>query len=215
MLDQAELGKLWDFGDPAASLERLRRARDAEADPGSRAELTTQVARALGLLERFDDARAELDTVTDDSPAVAVRVALEQGRIANSSGDRASAVPLFGAARGDADRAGLRFLEVDALHMLAICDRNHAEDWAEQGIRLAEGSDPLTQRWLVSLHNNLGWDHFDVQEYDVARQHFEEALRWADRVGTVQQQELAREALAECDAAAEGGGRAESSWDDE
>ncbi|GAB3578959.1 hypothetical protein [Calidifontibacter terrae] len=215
MLDQEKLAQLWDFGDPEQSLRRLSAARDATTDASERAELTTQVARALGLMERYADARAELATVTDGAAVVLTRVALEEGRIANSSGDRVLAVPLFHQARANAQQAGLTFLEVDALHMLAIADRNHAEDWAEQGIGLAENGDLLTQRWLISLHNNLGWDHFDAQEFDVARQHFEQAEQWAERVGTPNQREIAREALAECDAAAQGAGRAASSWDDE
>lgn len=215
MLDQEELDRLWDFGDPGASLERLRTARDQAENPQVRAELATQVARALGLLERYDDARTELAGITETGAVVLARVALEQGRIANSSGNRDLAVQRFHAARADARRAGQRFLEIDALHMLAIADHAHSEDWAERGIELAETAEPMTQRWLVALHNNLGWDHYDAQEYDVARQHFEQSAHWADRVGTLTQQELAREALAECDAAAEGTGRSAASWDDE
>lgn len=41
------------------------------------------------------------------------------------------------------------------------------------------------------------WDFFDAGDFAMARQYFEQA----DRVGTRRQQQLAREALAECDAA--------------
>ena len=52
-LSQALLDELWDFGDPAGSEVRLRTAAEAETDTATRAELATQVARALGLQERY------------------------------------------------------------------------------------------------------------------------------------------------------------------
>jgi tetratricopeptide (TPR) repeat protein len=61
-ISQATLDSLWDFSDPAASADRFRRAADDESRPApARIELTTQRARALGLLGRFDDAEAVLD----------------------------------------------------------------------------------------------------------------------------------------------------------
>ena len=45
------------------------------------------------------------------------------------------------------------------------------------------------------------WDFFDAGDFAMARQYFEQAEQWADRMGTRRQQQLAREALAECDAA--------------
>ncbi len=63
-LDPLVLDRLWDFSDPAGSEQRLREAIDrAPTDSTEHAELTTQLARALGLQDRFDDARALLDVV--------------------------------------------------------------------------------------------------------------------------------------------------------
>ena len=94
-LSQAVLDELWDFGDPVASEARLRAAVEAETDAATRAELETQVARALGLQERFDEADALLSTLPVASPVVSVRIALERGRLRNSSGAAESARPLF------------------------------------------------------------------------------------------------------------------------
>ncbi|MGL4255375.1 MAG: hypothetical protein ACRCSL_03510 [Microbacterium sp.] len=72
--------------------------------PATRAELETQVARALGLQERFDEADAVLSTTPVLSAALTVRVALERGRVRNSAGDPAAA---RSGARAGMDRAAL------------------------------------------------------------------------------------------------------------
>lgn len=205
MLDHRSLSRTWDFADPRASEGRLRAARDAAAaadESVERDELSTQVARALGLQGDFAAAEAELATITSDVPVVRVRVLLERGRIANSSGNRAAAGRRLHEAAELAEAAGLRYLQVDALHMLAIVDPAHAGMWADQGMRLAESGDEQTQVWMIALSNNRGWDFYDQQDFPMARQYFEQARDWADRIGTRRQRELAREALAECDAAA-------------
>ena len=51
---------LWDFDDPAGSEQRLRSAADV-AEGSQRLVLLTQVARALGLQERYDEGHALLD----------------------------------------------------------------------------------------------------------------------------------------------------------
>src|SRR5262245_19197293 len=109
-LAQTRLDELWDFSDAAASERRLRAEAEQETDAATRAELETQVARALGLPERFSEADAVLDAVAIDGAAVAARAALERGRVRNSAGDPESAVPYFLAAVDAASGAGLTFL---------------------------------------------------------------------------------------------------------
>jgi tetratricopeptide (TPR) repeat protein len=207
-LRQDELDALWDFGDPVASEHRFHEAALAEPDAIRRDELLTQVARALGLQDRFAEADAQLDALGSASevaardPAVCARVALERGRCRNSAGDVAAAVPLFEEAAAIASDAGLRFLHVDALHMLAITsgpDAAAAEGWTDRALALlVDEPDPRTRRWAVSLHNNLGWARFDAHDLDGAMTEFEAALEAARRDGTQQQVEWAREAIAEC-----------------
>lgn len=204
MLDNRTLSRIWDYADPRASEGRLRAARDAAAaadETVHRDELTTQVARALGLQGNYEAATAELASITSDVPVVRTRVLLERGRIANSSGDRAGAVRRLHEAAALARDSGLTYLHVDALHMLAIADPSYAGLWTDQGIEIAERSDEQTQVWMIALSNNRGWDFFDAGDFAMARQYFEQAEQWADRIGTRRQQQLAREALAECDAA--------------
>jgi hypothetical protein len=201
-LAQSVLDELWDFADPAGSEARLRTAAAGSTDAESRAELETQVARALGLQERFDEADAVLDTVSGDSPVIAVRAALERGRLRNSSGDPSAAAALFRAAAEAAASAGLVFLRVDALHMLAIADTGHADEWTAEALRvLDDTTEPRTLRWHVSLHNNAGWTRFDSGDFAGAIAEFELAKDAATRWGTPQQVDWAEEALAETRAA--------------
>lgn len=199
---QERLDELWDFSDPAASERRLRAAADAAADAAERDELRTQVARAMGLQERFDEADAVLDAVETDIASVRVRERLERGRLRNSAGDPEAAVPLFVAAAEGAASADLLFLRVDALHMLAIADAADAAAWTAQALgALGSADDPRTLRWRVGLHNNAGWAHFEAGRLDEALLSFsasrDAALRW----GTPQQVQWADEALAETRAA--------------
>jgi tetratricopeptide (TPR) repeat protein len=201
-LAQTRLDELWDFSDATASEARLRAAADAETDASTRAELQTQVARALGLQGRFADADAVLDGVAIDDAAVAARAALERGRVRNSSGDPAGAVPYFLAALDAAAAAGLTFLQVDALHMLAIAEPDQAEQWTAAAFAALDGvDDPRTLRGRVSLHNNAGWRLFDEGRVPEAIASFEASRDAATRWGTAQQVEWADEALAEARAA--------------
>lgn len=202
MIDESWLAGVWIFDDPARSATSFRELLDRgePADPGDRLEVTTQLARALGLQSRFDEAAILLDSIAADaSGAGSVRLDLERGRLFTSSGRPADAVPFFERAATEARAQGLDFLEVDALHMLAIADSPRLEEHARHGIeRAASSGDPLTHRWLVSLHNNLGWTFFDAGRLQDALAEFEEAVSWADRIGTDEQRGYAAEALAAC-----------------
>ena len=209
---QAELDDLWDFDDAAASEVRLRAAADVEEDPVRRAELATQVARALGLQGRFDEGHTVLDGVQAGqadgaassarrgSARVATRVALERGRLRSSQGDPETARVLFEDAVRLAQAAEEPFLRVDALHMLAIADTDHAELWTRSALEYASTAhDPNTRRWMIALHNNLGRILHRSGRLTEALVEFQLAEQWAERVGTPAQQQYAREAIAECE----------------
>lgn len=201
-LAQPELDLLWDFSDAPASEKRLRAAAESAVDPGVRAELQTQVARALGLQDRFAEADALLDAITSDAPAVRTRVALERGRVRNSRGEPDAAVPFLRSAAEVAAAADLVFLQVDALHMLAIAEPAHAGRWTARAQEvLADVTDERTLRWNVALHNNAGWTSFDAGRIDEAIAAFERAREAAVRWGTPQQVQWADEALEEARAA--------------
>ena len=201
MISQQALDELWDFGDPAGSDRRFAAEQASAAYTYSeRAELLTQRARALGLQQRYEDAHALLGSLGDPGdPVVRTRRAIETGRLLNSAGRPAEAVPEFETAARTAGSAGLLFLQVDALHMLAIADQARSSQWAAQAIDLAlTAPDDRTRRWLVSLYNNLGCWHADAGRQHDALAAFLAAQDWADRVGTEQQRVWAREAVDEC-----------------
>jgi hypothetical protein len=205
MITQELLDELWNFGDPAGSERRFAaEAASATHTDAERAELRTQQARALGLQERFAAGQALLDSLGQaaDDAAVGTRVRLETGRLRSSAGNAAAAVAEFEAAAALAESGGLLFLQVDALHMLAIADSARSREWAVQAIELAlTAPDDRTRRWLVSLNNNLGCSYSDDGDLDQAMVAFLQAQQWAEQVGTDQQRVWAREAVEECAAA--------------
>jgi tetratricopeptide (TPR) repeat protein len=202
MLDQKTLDRLWDFDNPELSEQRFREAMtDERYDADERAELATQLGRAIGLQGRFEEADALLDAIDgEDEPTIGVRIVLERGRLLNSSGHAAMAVPLFEQAAELGDHLGEEFLAVDALHMLAIADADHAELWTRSALEYASTAhDPNTRRWMVALHNNLGWSLHGAGRLTEALVEFQLAEQWAERVGTPAQQQYARDAIAECE----------------
>jgi tetratricopeptide (TPR) repeat protein len=201
------LDELWDFGNPSASAERFSERLAANTDGAlAAAELRTQFARALGLQGRFDEADGVLDEVSKfgdevrpTPPILGARLALERGRVLNSSGSPTQAVAEFELALELANVAGDDFLAADAAHMLAIADREHADDWTRRGLEIVDGSSGVrTLRWAGSLHNNLGWSLHDSSRYDEALEQFNAALEAYRSAGTPEQGRIARWAVARC-----------------
>ena len=162
------LRPLWDFDDLDATEGRFRALR---------AEALTQLARVQGLREDYNGGDRLLDEVTDDDPRVRIRVDLERGRLRRSSGDKEAALPLFERAFAAAVDAGENWLAGDAAHMAALAapDRDGFVAWTNRGLELAERS-PGAAYWAGPLLNNLGWEHFDAEEYEQALAAFERAL---------------------------------------
>jgi ATP/maltotriose-dependent transcriptional regulator MalT len=177
----------WDFGDPAASAERFRQAADEATEPGESAVLRTQQARATGLAGDFEAAGRLLDEVAsaglDGLTHARARLAIERGRVLNSTGDPAGAAAYFADAHRLATEAEVGGLAIDALHMQAIAagatqgpDAARAID--ERALAEVEASDdPQVRRWLGSILNNLGWDLHDSGHPDAALAVFERAVQ--------------------------------------
>src|SRR5689334_22249059 len=101
---------LWDFDDPAASEQRFRDAA-AGAEGAQRGVWLTQVARALGLQEQYDEAHDLLDDLSPAGSAeLEARLLLERGRVCRSSGDPGHARRFFDEAVAVASSAGLEEL---------------------------------------------------------------------------------------------------------
>lgn len=199
-IDQTVLDQLWNFADPQLSAERFRRASD---DPSysdeARAELATQLARALGLTGQYDDGDAVLNAIESDSPVVAARIALERGRLRVAEGVPEESIALFTKAARDAAAGGVTFLVLDALHMLTLTDAGHEEEWAADGLELVAGAtQDRTKRWGVALNNNLAWHLHDNGRAEDALGYFERALDAAKSYGTAEQRFLTRWAIGRC-----------------
>lgn len=197
------LRELWDFSDLDGSEARLRAQLEREPDDAGRAEVLTQLARVEGLRGRFDEAEAlvaEAKRQSASSQIVQARVDLERGRILRSSGDPASAFPLFERAFQTALDAGQEWIAADAAHMAAIAtgDGDVVEALTQRGIELAESSiEPGVDYWLGPLLNNLGWHEVEAGELERALVCFRRALEARERTGAAEQIEMAREAVAE------------------
>lgn len=176
---------LWNYDQPAeteAKFRALLPEATTGGDLGYRAELMTQIARTMGLQQRFGAAHALLDSVQlllPKAPEQAmVRYLLERGRLFNSSNQQGLALPLFTEAWERARTAKLDQYAVDAAHMLAIASPlEERMNWNGKALALAEESpDPDARRWRGSLYNNMGWDLFEQTKYDSALAMFQRAL---------------------------------------
>ncbi len=192
-----DVSALWDFGDPVGSEARFRAAIAASEDQNEVGVLWTQVARGMGLQGQFAAGHEILDAIKTDCPEVATRVALERGRLENSSGNPQGAVLHFRAA---VELAGeLDGLRIDALHMLGIADSENSEVWNLQAIAEAEASNqPEGRRWLGSLYNNLGWTYFDQGRLEEALAQFQMGVAERRRGTNAQALHIARWAEARC-----------------
>jgi tetratricopeptide (TPR) repeat protein len=203
----AELDLLSDFDDPEASERRLAallpRARN-ELDGAFLTEALTQLARARGLLRRFDEADATLDdaeaALRPDDARGRVRIHLERGRVANTAGREGRGRTSFLAAWELARAAGEDALAVDAAHMLGIVEPpDIAGEWNERATELARTSpDPDARRWLGSLANNMGWARHEAGDVDGAIALFEQSRDAFLADGRVDRARVARWSIARC-----------------
>jgi tetratricopeptide (TPR) repeat protein len=198
-----DLESRWAYDEPAASEALFRKmlAEDAHLRASERLEVETQIARALGLQERFDEATRMLDAVErahSRDAVVAARLHLERGRVLRSSGAAEAARPEFERALAAAERAHHEFLVADALHMLALVaprDETVAAHLAAIA-RVEQSSDPRVRRWLAPLHNNLGWAYHDRGEFSEALAEFEQAAALYAVRGNANDARFARWAVA-------------------
>jgi tetratricopeptide (TPR) repeat protein len=172
------LEQQWNFQEPAKSEEVFQVLLTQE--PKHKAEILTQIARAQGLQNKFDQAHATLDEVEHlpIDEQVHLRYLLERGRVFKTAGEKAKARPLFLEALELAKQIKADFYAVDAAHMLAIIEPLEQQlHWHEVAVDLCEQShDERTRGWLGSLYNNLGWTYQGQENYQAALEIFQKAL---------------------------------------
>ncbi len=193
-----DFDKLWDYSNPAQTEIEFRKLvplAEKAKDISYHTQLMTQIARTLGLQQKFEAAHALLDTVkpwlTEDPTVSRVRYLLERGRIYNSSGHPDKAKPVFLNAWELAAKNYEDYYAIDAIHMLQIVEPPEKQlEWAHKAMELAEKTaDERTKKWLGPLYNNTGWTYFDLEDYDNALVLFEKSLAWRqsqeDKQGTI------------------------------
>jgi tetratricopeptide (TPR) repeat protein len=183
----------WDFSDPAATLELFRgilaSSSSSDSPTAYRIELTTQVARCLGLMRRFDAGHATLDETDQTFPGALpgrwmIRVALERGRLFNSAGDVDAARKHFlHATTLDGFADGKTFV-IDAMHMMAIVERETERqiEWANKALRLARES-PAVLKWVPTILNNLGETYRRAGRFEEALNCFSGLIAACEAVG--------------------------------
>jgi tetratricopeptide (TPR) repeat protein len=173
------LRPLWDFDDLDLSERRFRAQLDEETTTAGRAEVISQLARVESLRANYD----RCDELLDEAEALGgaeVRVLLERGRRARSSGQPGAGQPQFEQAFELARASGEDVLAVDAAHMIAIVDDSEA--WTARGAEIAASSDdPGVRYWLGPLYNNLGWARYEAGDAAGALEAFERALASRER----------------------------------
>jgi tetratricopeptide (TPR) repeat protein len=187
----ADFDKLWDHSNPAATEQKFRELlseTERSADRTYRLCLLTQIARTQGLQSKFDDAHATLDRVEKDlkernDPLVHVRYLLERGRVLNSSGRPAEALPRFAEAVQVGREAKQPRLEVDAIHMVAIAE-SEPQKRIEAGLRGVARAKELNEiGWLHALYNNLGEEYRALKQYDRALECFSGIIEAEKQLG--------------------------------
>ncbi len=197
---------LWNYEDPVASEKSFRDLLAASKHafgPDWDIELQTQIARTLGLQQKFVEAHALLDTIEKQlsitPPLVRVRYYLERGRAYNSDKKTDSAKLNFKLAFDLANQEMLDFYTIDAAHMLAIAIPEESHNWNELAIDIAnQSTDTRARGWRGSLYNNLGWAHFSAAKYDSAMLAFDKALAARREQGKPEPIRTARWCLARC-----------------
>lgn len=193
MEELVDVAALWNFDDPSGSEMRLRdAAREASGDAAN--IWTTQVARALGLQERYAEGHSILDALEAGGPPTGetrVRVALERGRLLRSAGEPERSRTFFDRAVQAATEEELAGLQVDALHMLALTEPTSEAQVSANRAALevcAASHDPAARRWRASLLNNLGCALVDTGEVSEALEVFRDALAERESQGEEQRE---------------------------
>ena len=194
MTEYKDFIKDWDYSKPSESRKKfLNHLQEAQRNNDNQLELEiqTQIARTFGLELQFEEAHTLLNDVErqvtkDPNPKVAIRYNLERGRVYYSIKLPEKAMKFFLTAQKLAELLKEDFLNVDALHMIAIAEKDSLKQihWNERAIQVAMAStDKETQDWQGSLLNNTAWSLHDMKEYEKALDMFSKALDYRKKQG--------------------------------
>jgi tetratricopeptide (TPR) repeat protein len=93
-----------------------------------------------------------------------------------------------------ADKAGLGYLAVDAMHMMGYVDTEPQKllDWNIKSLAYMDASpDPQAKKWEGSLVSNVGYALHENGRFDEALAHFERALKVNEKSGNAEKIRIA------------------------
>jgi tetratricopeptide (TPR) repeat protein len=159
-LNPPDFDALWDYNNPARTEMNFREIllQVPENEPAF-LELLTQIARAQGLQNKFENAHQTLNQLERRLGSVPsrprIRYLLERGRVFNSSGQPEKACPFFEQALSLAEKISEDFYAIGAIQMLAIVLL--PEQSLSLNLRAVEcaeqARDERARSWLGSLYN--------------------------------------------------------------
>ena len=175
-----KIAELWDYQNPQETEQVFRKLleENTEIDQNYQLEIQTQIARTLGMQQKFEDGHAVLDQVESEleksAPIVKMRYLLERGRLFNSAGNKEEAKQLFLVAYNFGEDHKLELLTLDAIHMMGIVvPLEEQNDWQIKALKIAENShNEKLKGWIPPLYNNIGWTYHDLGEYENALEYF-------------------------------------------
>jgi tetratricopeptide (TPR) repeat protein len=181
-----DIDTLWDYEDPGgteiAFRALLERSRPV-AIHGYVAELSSQLARALGFQRRISEAHRTLDEAEclagsgTDAARARLRARLERGRLHAQARDLARARACFLEVWELARACGEDFHAIDAAHMLAIVDRDESLTWGDRALQFTEASTQAeAKRWFGTLHHNHGVRYLELGHPGQAARHLRLAI---------------------------------------
>jgi len=208
-LDAPDFDSLWNYQNPAETERTFRDLlpqAEASGTTSYHLQLLTQIARAIGLQGRFDEAHGVLDEVeqefkapgAENLPLARIRYLLERGRLRNSSGEVEESKPLFLEAWQLALGAQQDCYAIDAAHMLGIVTPPEGQlQWSLRAMETAEKSqEECAQRWLGPLYHNIGMTYLDLGRHAEALACFEKGWELRKAQGNKQTTRIAKWSVA-------------------
>ena len=175
---------MWDFSDPLASEKNFREKMKKHSNSAFEVwELQTQVARALGLQEKFFQAFQVLDSiqagleyapVCESKDLVGIRYNLERGRILLLTEKIEDSIRYFRFAYKLAMKISAYDLSIDAIKMLLnLTSVNERIDLGLKGISIAteRGNENLYSS-IGELATGVGQAYLENKEYQKAIEQF-------------------------------------------
>lgn len=194
-----DIRSVWDWNHPEkAELAFAKLADEAKSDQDKDfyLQLLTQMARAQGLQEKFDQANATLNQVqlqlTENTLFAKIRYYLERGRVFNSSKQPEQATPLFKTAF-DLAMPVSDDLAIDAAHMMgiALSDPDEQVDWDLKALGIVSNSVDLTVKsWIVAIDYNMSWSLYDGKRFEESLEAFTKYVAVLESHGSQPDQEV-------------------------